>query len=122
MALLGALYEDDVRAVYVRGGLSDFASVLESPFCFVPHDVVVPGVLTVGDLCDVAAALAPRAVCLEGMVDGLNRIVPDAELAGRYEPARTAFAAAGATDRLGLGGAPAATADIRRLAAQLLGK
>src|SRR5262249_22143587 len=75
LALLGALFEEDVRAVYARGGLSDYASALEGPFCYLPHDAVVPGVLATGDLCDVAAALAPRPVCLEGLVDGLNRAV-----------------------------------------------
>ena len=31
LALLGGLFEDDVKAIYVRGGLSDFRSVLETP-------------------------------------------------------------------------------------------
>src|SRR5262249_47820421 len=70
VTLLGALFEDDVRAVYVHRGLSDYYSVLEGPFCYLPHDVVVPGVLTTGDLPDVAAALAPRALWLDETVDG----------------------------------------------------
>src|SRR5207245_217593 len=32
LALFGALYEDDVKAVYVRGGLTGYRSVLDSPF------------------------------------------------------------------------------------------
>ena len=76
LALFGGLFEDGVRAVYVRGGLTGYHSLLQSPFCYVPHDVVVPGALTAGDLCDVAAALAPRPLRLEGLVDGLNREVP----------------------------------------------
>ena len=59
LALLGALFEADARAVYVRGGLSDYQSALAGPFCYLPHDVVVPEVLTRGDLPELAAALAP---------------------------------------------------------------
>ena len=60
LALFGALYEDDIRAVSARGGLAGYASVLKSPFCHVPHDAVVPGALTLGDLGTVAAVVAPR--------------------------------------------------------------
>src|SRR5262249_37160640 len=74
-ALLGALFEDHVRSVYVQGGLVGYHTLLHSPFCYVPHDVIVPGALTAGDLSDVAAALAPRALRLTGLVDGLNRRV-----------------------------------------------
>jgi hypothetical protein len=102
VALLGALFEEDVRAVYVHRGLSDFRSVLEGQFCYLPHDAVVPGVLSTGDLSDVAAAVAPRALWLDEMVDGLNRPVAPEELARRYEPARAAFAAAKAANRLHL--------------------
>jgi dienelactone hydrolase len=83
LALFGALFEEDVKAVFAFGGLKGYASLLESPFCYVPHDAVVPGALTVGDLDDVAAALAPRPVRLEGRVDGLNRRVE----AGATSPA-----------------------------------
>src|SRR5262249_30454004 len=83
VALLGALFEDDVRAVYIHRGLSDFLSVVEGPFCYLPHDVVVPGVLTVGDLCDLAGAVAPRALRMDEMVDGLNREVSQQELVRR---------------------------------------
>src|SRR5262249_20490505 len=75
LTLLGALYEDGVRAVYVRGGLAGYQSLLDSPFCYVPHDVIVPGVLTAGDVSDVAAVLAPLPVRMEALVDGLNRRV-----------------------------------------------
>jgi dienelactone hydrolase len=88
LALFGALYEDDGRAIYVRGGLDGFRSVLKSQFIYAPHDVIVPGALTAGDLCDVAAALAPRPVRLEGLVDGTNRRLSTEGLAKTYGPAR----------------------------------
>ncbi|HKI31617.1 MAG TPA: acetylxylan esterase [Gemmataceae bacterium] len=102
LALFGALYEDDVKAVYVRGGLDGYQSVLKSQFVYVPHDIIIPGALTAGDLCDVAAALAPRPLRLEGLVDGLNRRVKTEALAKTYEPATTAYREAKAEGKLQL--------------------
>lgn len=103
LALLGALFEDDVRAVYIHQGLCDFQSAIEDPFCYLPYDAVVPGVLAVGDLCDVAAVLTPRPLWLNDMVDGHNSIVPSEELVRRYKPARIAYEAGSASHRLQLG-------------------
>jgi hypothetical protein len=91
LTLLGALFEDDVRAVYVRGGLSGYQSVLHSPFCYLPHDTVIPGVLATGDLSDVAVALAPRPLRLEGLVDGLNRPLSAETLRETYAPVRDTY-------------------------------
>ena len=85
LALLGALYEDDVKAVYVRRGLVGFHSVLGHQQVLIPHDVVVPGLLTTGDLSDVAAAIAPRPLRLAGTVDGLNREMKTGNVKGMYE-------------------------------------
>jgi cephalosporin-C deacetylase-like acetyl esterase len=100
LALLGALFDDDVRAVQVRGGLSSYQSALQGPCCYLPHDVAVPAVLTTGDLADLAAALAPRPLRLEGLVDGLNRPVAGEFLAAELKPVRANYAAAKAEDRL----------------------
>jgi hypothetical protein len=91
LALFGALYEEDVKAIYVRGGPSGYESLLNSQFVYVPHDIIVPGALTAGDLCDVAAALAPRPLRLEALVDGLNRRLTAENLSKSYEPARAAY-------------------------------
>jgi hypothetical protein len=96
LALFGALFEDDIRAVCIHGGLSGYQTMLQSPFVYIPADCVVPGALAAGDLCDVAAALAPRPVRLTGLVDGLNRTVKADDLAAIYEPAQTAYRSAGA--------------------------
>jgi cephalosporin-C deacetylase-like acetyl esterase len=96
LALFGALFDDDVRSIYVRGGLSGYQSVLQSPFIYFPHDAVVPGALTAGDLCDVAASLAPRPLKLEALVDGLNRAVSAAAIRQLYEPAIHSYQGAGA--------------------------
>jgi dienelactone hydrolase len=92
LALLAALFDDRIESVYVHGGLSGFRDVLESPFCYVPHDAVVPGVLTAGDLCDVAAALAPRRLRLDSLVDGLNRRLAVESVRDSYSPAIQSYA------------------------------
>ncbi|MCX6625128.1 MAG: hypothetical protein NTY38_29525, partial [Acidobacteria bacterium] len=79
LAVLAGLYEERVRAVAVRGGLTGFLSVLEDRFAYVPGDVIVPGILECGDISDVIAALAPKAVLLRDMVDGRNRRVQGSE-------------------------------------------
>jgi dienelactone hydrolase len=123
LALFGALYEPEVQAVYARGGLSGHHALLGSPFLYVPHDVLVPGTLTAGDLCDVAGALAPRPLRLEGLVDGLNRRVPAGELNTTYAPARASYRAAGELASLSLSSEPAPPGDAARwLLARLKGK
>ena len=75
LALLGNLYELDVHAVLARGTLAGFGSVLESQFCYLPHDVIVPGAMGIGDFDLLAMSGAIREVRLESLVDGLNRRV-----------------------------------------------
>src|SRR5262249_51882492 len=91
LALLGGLFEEDVRVIAVQGGLVGYSSLLQSPFCYVPHDTLLPGVFAAGDLCDLAGALAPRALRLEATVDGLNRRVPGDQAARVFRPARSAY-------------------------------
>ena len=95
VALLGGLFEPDVRAVVGRGGLVSYRSILESPFVYVPHDAVIPGALTVGDWSDLVAALAPRRVRLEAVIDGLNRRVSTDELARVYAKSEQGLTFAG---------------------------
>jgi dienelactone hydrolase len=114
--LLTALFEEEIRAVSARGGLISFESLLESPFVCVPHDVIVPGALTAGDVVDVAAALAPLPLQISDVVDGLNRLATTDEAAAALAPVRRAYGAqAGAW--LSLPGAePVATANWLRQA------
>jgi hypothetical protein len=102
LALLTALFEDDVQAVLVRGGLAGFHSVLNSHLVLIPHDVVVPGVLTTSDLSDAAAVLAPRAFRLEGLVDGGNRRLNVKQAHEMYKAAFEAFRASGRSDSISI--------------------
>ncbi len=114
LTLLGGLFEDDVRVMYAHGALSDYASALESQFVYVPADCVVPGVLTKGDLSDLAAVLAPRPLWLDAPVDASNRAVAKDVLAKRYAIARAAYPV-----DLHVGGAPAKTSPAAWLASKL---
>jgi len=62
-ALLGGLFDENVRAVYSSGGLVSLLSVLESPFCYRPAAVIAPGFLQIADMDDLVATLAHRARC-----------------------------------------------------------
>jgi hypothetical protein len=100
LALLGALFDDGIRAVVVGNGLIGYQTLLQSPFGYVPHDALIPGVLTTGDLGAVAASLAPTALRMEGLVDGLNREIPADVLTRTLEPVRAAYRSAGAESHL----------------------
>jgi dienelactone hydrolase len=103
LALLAALYEDGIESVRAGGGLVSYQSLLESPFCHVPYDVVVPGALTAGDLADIVAALAPMPVRLERLVDGRNRAVAVKECERVYAMAKATYRETKAGEKLRLG-------------------
>lgn len=84
LSLLSGLFDPQIRAVVARGGLVSMRSVLESPFIYIPHDVIIPGALTAGDLSDIATALAPRPVYVDGIIDGTNRIATDTQLSSDW--------------------------------------
>jgi hypothetical protein len=101
LAMLLALYEDDVRAVYSSGGLCDFRSVLGSQFVLIPHDVVIPGVAATCDLPELAAALAPTPLRLEATVDASNHLQPLATTTEIYRPTTAAYKAAADNFQIG---------------------
>jgi cephalosporin-C deacetylase-like acetyl esterase len=100
LALLGGLFEEDVRAVYLAGGLASYHAVLGHFAVLIPHDASVPGALTAGDLCDLAASLAPRPLRLEAMVDQQNRLLSAAEVRQEYAPAVQSYSATAGTLRI----------------------
>jgi hypothetical protein len=80
--------------VYVAGGLAEYHGVLTHFAVLIPHSASVPGALTAGDLPDLAAALAPRPLRLEGLVDHRNVAVGGADLKRVYAPATQAYGGA----------------------------
>lgn len=98
LAMLAGLYESDVRAFEAGGGLAEFQSVLRSPYVNVPHDAIVPGLLTVADLPDIAASLAPRPLRLSRCVDGWNRRLTAEEVQAAYPHAAQIYRVAQAAE------------------------
>jgi hypothetical protein len=103
LALLGGLFEDRVGAVYARGGLDGYHALLGSPFCYVPHDAIVPGAVSAGDLDVVAAGVAPRPLALAGLVDGLNRPASPEQVQKAIAFGQAAYRAWGKPEHLVLG-------------------
>lgn len=100
VALLLALFEDEVLSVEGIGGLTSFRSALDSPFVQIPHGCIVPSMLREGDLSELVAALVPREVTLRGLVDGRGRTVVQSVSAQVYANAIRTYAEAGHPDRL----------------------
>lgn len=78
LALLGGrIGGTRVKGIYVRGGLVSFASLLDSPFCYFPHDAVIPGSVVYDntDIRNLASYYGQKSLRMEGLVDGLNRRV-----------------------------------------------
>jgi dienelactone hydrolase len=91
LALLAALYEEDVRAVVAHRGLAGYISVLENAFAYVPTDIIVSGILKIGDIPDIIAGLSPRPVTLAGCVNGRNVQLTADELDHALVPAREQY-------------------------------
>ncbi len=94
LALLTALYENNVKAVVARNGLISYLSVLQDRFCYVPQEIIVPGILESADIVDIVAAIAPRAVFLEGFVDGKDRLLSTTDLESQLRAAVAAYSGA----------------------------
>lgn len=117
LALLGALYDDDVAAVYAAGGLGEFRSVLTNQIVFIPHDVLVPGMVNAGDMCDLAAAVAPRPLRLAALVDQFNQSLPADAAQQCYARTAAAYQRANAANSFTIADGAASPAEW--LAAQL---
>jgi cephalosporin-C deacetylase-like acetyl esterase len=102
LALLCALFEDDIQAIYASGTFASFRSLLGSHFLYVPHDVVVPGALAVSDVPDIAATLAPRPLRMDNFVNGLNRQCSADDLRTTFAPTIEAYRDTKASNQLSL--------------------
>lgn len=107
LALLCGLFEERLAGVAAaRGGLCSFDALLASPYLYVPHDALVPGALTICELSDLAAALAPRRLWIGPLVDGVNRSVPSTAAGDCLRPVEAAYRDAAAVSRLRVDTAP----------------
>lgn len=62
LALLGAVFESDVKAVLAGRSLWPPTLLLDSTYTYVPHDSVVPGAARAADLLFIAATLPAESV------------------------------------------------------------
>jgi hypothetical protein len=105
-ALLAGLFEPDLRAVAACGGLASYLSLIEHAFAYLPMDAVVPGMLKVADLADIAAAQAPRPLLLEALVDVRNTRLTSTELTSKLSSLMLAYEKRGASGQLVLRSEP----------------
>lgn len=101
LALLASVFDERVERVLGRGMIGAYATLLDGPFIHLPHDVVVPGVLTLGDLADVAAVAGPRFLRIDRAIDATNRPLEDQRLASLWSRARQAYETRKAALQLG---------------------
>lgn len=92
LALFCALFEPDIKAIVARGMITGYQSLLDHVYCYIPHDAVIPGALTAGDLCHIAAALSPMPLRFENLVDGRNCPASPQHIDACFHPAKTAYA------------------------------
>lgn len=80
LTLLTALFNDDVKAIIIQGGLASYVSILNHHLVQIPHEAVVPGIFNMGDISLLINALGSRTIFLDQLVDGLNREVAGTKL------------------------------------------
>jgi len=89
LALLAALYEDDLHAISISGGILSYQQALSHYQMLIPHDAAVPGAIAAGDLPELVAAAAQRPLRMSRMVNERNqRVAPD-RVRAFYESALT---------------------------------
>ncbi|MBX9679852.1 MAG: hypothetical protein K2X38_13910 [Gemmataceae bacterium] len=84
-------WSKSVAAIYVRGGVVSVRSTLQSPFVYVPHDLMEPRFLEGGDIDDRAAQLGKIPLRMEMLVDGRNRFVAQGAILTAYPKTQTAY-------------------------------
>lgn len=85
LAILTALYENNICAIACKRGLISFSSALEDNFCQIPQDVIVPGILEVTDIRVMISLIAPRPILLTEMINGLNKKVSLSMMEKEYD-------------------------------------
>ncbi|HUS05603.1 MAG TPA: hypothetical protein VMZ52_04885 [Bryobacteraceae bacterium] len=95
-----------MRAVATHGGLAGYLTALEQPLAYIPIEDVIFGVLKSGDIADMAAALAPRPLLMESLVNGRNILAPESLLHQTFDTTLEAYRKSNASAKLALRSAP----------------
>ncbi|MCC7494328.1 MAG: acetylxylan esterase [Fimbriimonadaceae bacterium] len=100
LALLAAALDPQVTSVTAEGMLVSWQNLFDTPVYDYLPGILPPGILRLGDLPDVAAAVAPRPVSLRGLVDARRQPLAADAVRSAYAPAVAAFERCGAPERL----------------------
>jgi dienelactone hydrolase/pimeloyl-ACP methyl ester carboxylesterase len=102
VALHAAAVEPSIKQVTLERSLVSWSNVTHTPASVNQLSNVVPGVLKVYDLPELAATLSPRTLTIRGSIDAGLRPVTQAELDLTYRDCRDAYAKRDAGKRLNL--------------------
>jgi cephalosporin-C deacetylase-like acetyl esterase len=90
LVLLAGLLEPDVKAIAVHRGLASYASALDGPCLYLPHDAIVPGAIAAGDVTLLAEQLEGIPLWTWEMTDAMNRQLSEPEMAKLLENVKEA--------------------------------
>jgi dienelactone hydrolase/pimeloyl-ACP methyl ester carboxylesterase len=99
VALHAAAINDRVKVVTLEGGIVSWDAVVRTPISTNQLVNVVPGVLAVYDLPDLAAAVAPRKLTVRNPVDPAGKPLTKEAAEEAYKDVRAAYKAAKADDK-----------------------
>jgi cephalosporin-C deacetylase-like acetyl esterase len=99
IVLHAAAISDRVKAVTIDGGLVSWDNVVRTPISHNQLANVVPGVLAVYDLPDLAAAIAPRPLTIRNPVDAASKPLTKEQAEEAYKGVRAAYKAVNAADK-----------------------
>jgi dienelactone hydrolase len=102
VALHAAVLSDRVQAITIDGGLVSWDNVLRTPISHNQLANVVPGVLKVYDLPDLAAATAPRPLTIRNPVDATGKPLSKDAAEEAYKSVREAYKKANAEGKFTL--------------------
>jgi dienelactone hydrolase/pimeloyl-ACP methyl ester carboxylesterase len=106
IVLHAAALEPRVHEITVENALAAWQSVLEHPISYNQLTNVVPGVLKMYDLPELAGTLAPRPLTIRGGVDAALTPIAQDRLEKLYAVCRTCYTSKGAAKQLTLQPAP----------------
>ncbi len=100
VVLHAAALEPSIRQVTVEHALVSWSNVAHTPASYNQLSSVLPGVLKVYDLPELAATLAPRSLTIRAALDASLRPVSQADLDGAYQVCRDSYGKMGAVKAL----------------------
>ena len=83
-ALLAAVVEPEIGALYLAGGIVSFASIVETENYSQPFSNFAPNLLLHTDLPQLAGSIAPQRVALGGLVNGAGQRLSPEQVHKKY--------------------------------------